>query len=150
MALLIITATGLRSLAWASRPSRCASRGMAPPPAKGSSSAGGLPPVDKRISASAFSRTSSLLEFSHLMSSVRIPKSLSRSIRWASSVGNLSGWLEGSSTRDAQITARAAARGRLAHHRWSVDGCPWRIDFSLADSSFMSSRGSATSISFFL
>ena len=31
---------------------------------------------------------------------------------------------DGSSTSDAQITARAAANGRLAHHRCNVDGCP--------------------------
>ena len=52
-ALLISTATGLRSEAWASRPSRCASSGIVPPPANGSRIGGGLPPVDFRISACA-------------------------------------------------------------------------------------------------
>ena len=41
----------------------------------------------------------------------------------------------------------AAASGRRAHHRCSVDGWPWRIDFSRADSRLIASSGSATSIS---
>ena len=41
----------------------------------------------------------------------------------------------------------AAARGRRAHHRWSVEGWPWRIDFSRADSRLIASSGSATSMS---
>ena len=39
----------------------------------------------------------------------------------------------GSWTSWAKMTARAAASGRRAHQRCSVDGCPWRIDFSRAD-----------------
>ena len=50
----------------------------------------------------------------------------------------------------AGITARADASGRRAHHRCSVDGCPWRIDFSRADAALIASSGNATSISFFL
>ncbi len=53
---------------------------------------------------------------------------------WSSSVGNLSRQLEGSSTRDANNTARQAANGRRAHHRCRVEGCRCRIDFSRADS----------------
>ena len=49
MALLIITATGFRSWAWASSPSRCASSGIAPPPAKGSSSVIFSSPQDLRL-----------------------------------------------------------------------------------------------------
>ena len=49
-ALVMSTATGFRSLAWASSPSRCASSGIDPPPQNGSSTGGGLPPVDFRIS----------------------------------------------------------------------------------------------------
>ena len=149
MALLIITATGFRSWAWASSPSRWASSGMAPPPAKGSNKAGGLPPVDFMISALARSSTSGLLEFSHTTNCSRMRNSRSRSVVCSSSVGNCSGWLEGSSTRLAQITARAAASGRRAHHRWRVEGWPWRMDFSRADSLLMASKGRATSISFF-
>ena len=40
-----------------------------------------------------------------------------------------------------------AASGRRAHHRCSVEGWPWRIDFSRADSRLIVSSGSATSIS---
>jgi hypothetical protein len=56
--------------------------------------------------------------------------------RWRSllrlSVGNRSGAAEGSSTIWAKMTARAAARGRRAHHRCRVLGWPWRMDFSRA------------------
>ncbi len=76
-------------------------------------------------------------------------KSRSRSFSCAFSVGKRSGCAEGSSTICAKITARAAASGRRAHHRWSVDGCPWRIDFSRAEALLMASRGRATSMSFF-
>ena len=47
------TATGFRSLAYAVNPSRWASTGMLPPPQKGSSTGGGFPPVERRISARA-------------------------------------------------------------------------------------------------
>jgi hypothetical protein len=48
-------------------------------------------------------------------------------------------------------TARAAASGRRAHHRWRVAwGWPLRIDLSRADSALMVASGSATSMSFFL
>jgi hypothetical protein len=59
-----------------------------------------------------------------------------------------SGRLDGSSTIEEKSTARQAARGRRAHQRCSVEGCPWRIDFSRADSRLIASSGSATSISF--
>ncbi len=42
------------------------------------------------------------------------------------------------------------ASGRRAHQRCSVLGCPWRIDFSRTAALLMASRGSATSISFFI
>ena len=54
--------------------------------------------------------------------------------------GNGSGWVDGSSTIWAKITAWAAARGRH---------CPWRIDFSRAEAFLMASSGRVTSISFF-
>ena len=73
-----------------------------------------------------------------------------RSFSCAFSVGNRSGCADGSSTICAKITARAAASGRRAHHRCSVHGCPWRIDFSRAEASLMASSGRATSISFFV
>ena len=52
--------------------------------------------------------------------------------------------------QDTQITARAAASGRLSHQRCSVEGCLCRIDFSRADSALIFSSGSATSINFFV
>ena len=92
------TATGFRSLPCASSPSRCASSGIDPPPQNGSSTGGGLPSHDFKISARAAASTCSLFEFSHCTSFSIIPKSRLRSFFCASSVGNSSGWLEGSST----------------------------------------------------
>jgi hypothetical protein len=54
----------------------------------------------------------------------------------------------GSFTICEKITALAAASGRRAHQRWSVLGCPWRIDFSRAQAALIASSGSATSMSF--
>ena len=51
---------------------------------------------------------------------------------FAGSDNNTSTYSHGSSTICEKITARAAASGRRAHHRCSVDGWPWRIDFSRA------------------
>jgi hypothetical protein len=36
---------------------------------------------------------------------------------------------------------KAAMQGRLAHNRCSVEGCPWRMDFSLAEALLMASSG---------
>ena len=55
--------------------------------------------------------------FSHTTSRSRIRNSRFRSSFWSSSVGNRSGWAEGSSTKEAHSTALAAANGRRAHHR---------------------------------
>src|SRR5439155_21160009 len=60
----------------------------------------------------------------------------------------MSGWLDGSSTICAKITARAAASGLRAHQRCSVLGCPWRMDFSRAEAVLMAFSGRATSMSF--
>ena len=165
MALLMSTATGFRSLAWASSPSRCASSGIAPPPANGSWKAGSFSGSkssaargwsalsvqarrhDSRISARAASSTSSFVVFSHSTSFRRIPNRRSRSWSCASSVGKSSGRPDGSSTSCANSTARAAANGRRAHHRCSVLGWPCRMDFSRAAARLMSSSGSATSMS---
>jgi len=54
------------------------------------------------------------------------------------------------SVRQFSLTIRAADSGRRAHHRCSVDGCPWRMDFSRADCVLIASSGSSTSISYFL
>ena len=63
-ALLIITATGFRSLAWALSPRRCSPSGIDPPPAKRSSKGGTLPPVAIWISSRAVSMTFSFEVFS--------------------------------------------------------------------------------------
>ncbi len=44
---------------------------------------------------------------------------------------------------------KASASGRRAHHKCNVEGCPCRIDFSLAAARLISSSGRATSMSFF-
>ena len=146
-ALLMSTATGLRSEACASSPRRWASSGIVPPPANGSRIGGGLPPVDLRISACASASSASsrdVLPDDEPLDDAVQPLALGA----LSLLGReLSGCDDGSSTSWANSTARAAASGRRAHHRCSVDGWPWRIDFSRADSRLIVSSGSATSIS---
>ena len=75
-----------------------------------------------------------------------MPNNRSRSASCSPSVSESSP--NGSSTSEAQITARAAASGRRAHHRCNVDGCPCRIDFSRAASALIAANGNDTSISF--
>ena len=106
--------------------------------------AGGLDGSPRALPSSS----SSSWMFSQTTSREMMPCRRSRSAFCSSSVGNLSGCADGSSTSWANSTARQAASGRRAHHRCSVDGWPWRMDFSRADSRLMSSRGSATSMSF--
>jgi hypothetical protein len=78
-----------------------------------------------------------------------IPKSRSRSLSWASSVGNFSGWLEGSSTTEAKSTARLTGSGSRAHQWWIPLGCaPMPGILSYAEASLISARGRATWISF--
>ena len=146
IALLISTATGFRSPARAVRPSRRASSGIAPPPANGSKIGGGPSGKHLSISARAAASTSGLFEFSHFTSFLRISNSSSRFASCSSTVSDSSP--DGSSTSEAQITARAAANGRRAHQRCSVEGCPCRIDFSRAASALIAAKGSDTSISF--
>ena len=73
--------------------------------------------------------------------------SRSRSARCSSSVGNSSGCARRVVDELGEQHRAAAASGRRAHHRCSVDGWPCRIDFSRADSRLIASSGSATSIS---
>ena len=103
-------------------PRRWASSGIEPPPQNGSRTGGGLPPVERRISARASSRTVSFVLFSHWTSRSMIPKRRVRSSSTAFGVGKRSGSDDGSSTRLANRTARQAASGRRAHHRWIVQG----------------------------
>lgn len=46
------------------------------------------------------------------------------------------------------VRRRQAILGRRAHHRWSVLGWPWRVDFSRAEALLIASNGRATSMSF--
>ena len=52
---------------------------------------------------------------------------------------------QGSGNNNAINTARDEASGRRAHHRWSVEGCPCRIDFSRAACFETSAMGKSTS-----
>jgi hypothetical protein len=98
----------------------------------------------RAISVRAACSTRSSLLFSHTTNSSMIPNNRLRSA--SASVSGRS--LPGSSTSEANSTARQAARGRRAHHKCRVLGCPWRIDFSRAASLLMASSGRATSMSF--
>ena len=86
------------------------------------------------------------MEFFYLTNRSRIPNSRCRSASCSACVTD--GSSEGSSTSNAQITARAAANGHRTHHSRSVEGRPCRIDFSRADSALIAANGHATSISF--
>ena len=149
--LLSRTATGLRSAACASNPRRAASRGIEPPPAKGSSTGGSSPPQCLSISAFASAYTSGCSCIFFCIKRRRISKRRSRSAFCISSVGKRSGWEEGSSTTEAKSTARAVGSGRRAHQWWMPLGCaPMPGILSYAEASLISASGSATSMSFFL
>src|ERR1700739_4047321 len=161
IALLIKIATGLRSLARALIPRRCASIGIEPPPANGSYKGGRLlgsksadasgwslfssqvSRQDFRISEAALSSTSPFLVFSHFTSSSMIVKSrfllaaqLAFKLFGGISPGcSRSHFQEGSLTSWLKITARAAATGRCAHHLCRVVGYPaGALRFRRADS----------------
>ena len=153
-------ATGLMSMAVASQPSRMASSGIAPPPAKGSSTLGARPPWASRISrrkrssSGPFSRpqwrmppTVSSLAFStvrpptrlrSIVSTVR-PPMRSRTRRRPSGV-------PGSGSSAAINAARAAASGLRAGQICSVETCPCRTFFSCTESSDACLRGNAASM----
>ncbi len=94
-------------------------------------------------------RALSNIAFSCVQAFLRVLSSFSAAARLPASPSNSFKHSDGSSTSEANSTARQAASGRLAHHKCNVDGCPCRMDFSRAASRLMSSSGSATSISFF-
>jgi hypothetical protein len=139
---------------------------MEPPPQNGSSTGGGLPSQARVMRRRAVASRYSLVEFSQRTSwpmkansrsrrcSASVMRSqfrggeagLGSSSRAARYAGGACG-SAGSSTSEAKSTARQAARGLRAHHRCRVEGWPWRMDFSRADSRLMASSGSATSIS---
>ena len=102
------TATGLRSEAWASRPSRCASSGIVPPPANGSRIGGGLPSQrlqDLGVRLVEQALVADVLPDDEPLDDARAAARARR--RWASSVGNRSGWLTG-----RRRAGRTAPRGR--------------------------------------
>ena len=177
IALLIRTATGLRSLACASSPSaappaaarrprqtdrgtREDSPGQTVPGHWGGQRCPHTPVANSAVSRAALASvpasgfavqtpsTCSLAVFSQVTSSSSSRNRRSRSWLLDSSVGNRSGSAEGSSTIWAKITARAAARGRRAHQRCRVLGWPCRMDFSRLAAALIASRGRATSMSF--
>ena len=86
------TATGLRSEACASKPSRWASSGIVPPPANGSRIGGGLPSVDFRISALASAKQALVADVLPDDEALDDARAAARArLAAASSVGNSSG-----------------------------------------------------------
>jgi hypothetical protein len=134
-------ATGFRSLANASQPTRNASSGIEPPPAKGSTTSGGPSGYAARTSPRATSRKAGLAELSQLLKSAMNPKrdrlrasSLSPTPRTrptrrrASRLNSLGhSGSHGSGSNSPINTARHAASGRRAHQRSSVFGCPLSV-----------------------
>ena len=146
-AFVMRTATGLRSLARTSSPSLWPSSGMEPPPQNGSSKGGGPSGHEAAISWRTALRTFGSDVASHRTSSSMSVKRRWRSTSCVASVGNRSGCADGSSTSEANSTARQAASGFLDHQRCRLDGWPWRIDFSRAASRLIATKGSETSMS---
>jgi len=54
--------------------------------------------------------------------------------------------VSGAATNDANTAARAATKGRRAHHKCRVEICPLRIDFSRAASTEISRMGMKSSM----
>ena len=144
-------ATGLMSDTAASHPSRMASRGMAPPPAKGSRTRGARPPNAARTSSR--SRASSGEDSRPQWRTPPVVSSFSPRpaaflatrppIRCSSSRRPSP---PGSSSRVASSTARLAARGRRAGQTCRVETCPWRTFFSWTESMETCLRGKAASM----
>ena len=151
-------ATGLRSAATASHPSRIASRGIAPPPAKGSRTRGTRPPNAFRISSRRFSISaapSSLLSRPQW----RIPPRVSSFIRSPLVLGTStifpairpsnsrrSSAVPGSGSNVASKAALLAANGRRAGQMCSVETCPCRTFFSCTESRDTCRSGNTASI----
>ena len=134
-----------------SHPSRMASRGMAPPPAKGSRTLGARPPNAARTSSRRRARSgedsrpqwrtppvvSSFSPRPVAFLATRPPIRSSSSRRPS---------LPGSSSRVASSTARPAARGRRAGQTCRVEMWPWRTFFSCTESMDASFSGNADSM----
>jgi len=154
-------ATGLMSMAVASHPSRIASSGIAPPPAKGSSTLGARPPYALRISwrnqsiSGLLSRpqcrtpptVSSLTTSSTRPLGIRffwVVWTTSPPIRLTSFCR--SSGVPGSGSSVAINAARHAASGRRAGQMCSVEMCPCRTFFSWTLSSDACLIGNAASM----
>ena len=153
-------ATGFRSLAKASHPSRSASSGIDPPPAKGSTTKGVSSGWAAFTSPRAISR---YVRFDELSQSAKSPMKCRRAARRSVSLAPISPvslpsrdravalnstgqwWSAGSGSNNAMSMERQAPRGRRAHQRCSVEGWPWRIDFSLAECFETTAIGKSTS-----
>ena len=147
-------ATGLMSDAVTSHPSRMASKGIAPPPANGSSTRGARPPNAWRISSRSAATSgnpsrpqcripptvSSFIRPSAPAFSSICPPIRRRNSRRPSSV-------PGSGSSVASRAARQAASGLRAGQMCSVEMCPCRTFFSCTESSDASRKGNAASIS---
>ena len=164
--LRIRQATGLRSLAKASQPSRRASNGIGAAAGEGVHDqrrllgVGGLDqprPVSKYSSLAALSQLAK--SAMNLSSVFRSPSSvltaefhpegrsrIARSSSLALDLNSSGQWgSQGSGSSRAISTARDDARGRLAHQRCRVEGCPCRMDFSRAAWRDTSAMGKSTS-----
>lgn len=143
-------ATGFKSLANASQPNRSASSGIDAPPAKGSTTSGGSSQCAAFTNPREASRYSLFEDSSQLAKS---PINFNNALRRSSSLTRAASFLvspgmspsnsrasalnsggqyssQGSGSNRANSNARHAASGLRAHQRWSVEGCPCRIDVS--------------------
>lgn len=153
-------ATGFRSLANASHPTRNASRGIEPPPANGSTTTGDPSSYEALTSARLTSRKD---EFDERSQFANFPTNCRRACRRSASVAP--GWCPTSGSRVLAVTLKASgqygshgsgqsaanrmalleANGRRAHHRCKVEGWPCLMDFSLAACRDTSAIGKSTS-----
>ena len=152
-------ATGLRSAATASHPSRIASSGIAPPPAKGSRTRGARPPNAFRIASRRFpiaaAPSSSLSRPQcrippRVSSFMRSPLALGTSTIFPAirpSTERRSTVVPGSGSNVASKAARLAASGRRAGQMCRVETCPCRTFFSCTESRDTCRSGNAASIS---
>ena len=153
-------ATGFKSLAYASQPSRSASRGMAPPPANMSSTRGrGARPCSISSTVTGFpvslvSRSACASKMcrlglgDHLRLAGILAETLDELGRICPSerLSSLRHW-----TRSERIVkpapmphrqrARQATNGRRAHQRCRVEMCPLRTDFSRDASALIATMG---------
>ena len=149
-------ATGFRSAASTSHPSRIASSGIAPPPANGSSTRGARPPKASRTSSrkASSSRRFSFPQWkipSFHTRSTTSPSSSRITIQCPAIRSNTRRRSEApeSGSSVERITPRLAASGLRAGQMCRVEICPCRTFFSWTESPETCSNGNATSINRF-